>query len=74
MKDEHSPFNHDVLWAVYQSCTVHSNIAVLINSAPYYITEACQGIERQDQRIKGPSTVLHVTQIAAAAEAANAIY
>lgn len=75
MKDEHSPFNHDVLWAVYQSYTVHINIAVLSSTAPYYITEACQGIGRQDQQIKEPSTVLHVIQSAAAAtEAANAIY
>jgi hypothetical protein len=74
MKDEHSPFKHDVLWAGYQRYTVHINSAILINSAPHYITETCQGIERQDQRIKEPSTALHVTQSVTAAEAANAMY
>lgn len=59
---------------MHQSYIVHVNIAVLTNSAPYYITEACQGTERQGQRIREPSTVLHVTQTAAPAEAANAIY
>lgn len=49
------------------------HIAVFSSNAPYYITEACRGTERQDQRIKEVSTVQHVIQSVALAEAANVI-